>query len=118
VTAVALDGGFAVVDDGPGIPPAERDRAFERGYTTAEDGTGIGLASVATLAASHGWSVVAGRGRGETSAVLDGETADLGGGAAFVVGLGDRPIEEVAAPVVDDPDELVAPSGALAAGEQ
>ncbi|ELZ41334.1 signal-transducing histidine kinase [Halorubrum californiense DSM 19288] len=31
VTAVALDGGFAVVDDGPGIPPVERDRAFDRG---------------------------------------------------------------------------------------
>ncbi|EMA70606.1 histidine kinase N-terminal 7TM domain-containing protein [Halorubrum distributum] len=114
VTAVALDGGFAVVDDGPGIPPAERDRAFDRGYTTADDGTGIGLASVATLAASHGWTVAAGRGRGETDAVPDAGAMAVGDGAAFVVGFGDQPVAEVAAPVVADPDALATPSEPLA----
>lgn|GEM_PF-3809972 len=117
VTAVALGGGFAVVDDGPGIPPAERDRAFERGYTTADDGTGIGLASVATLAASHGWTVGAGRGRGETDAISDEETTDIGDGAAFVVAVGDRPVDEVAASVLADSDALVSPSETLPAEE-
>ncbi len=51
------DGGFAVADDGSGIPPADRDRVFERGYSTTEGGTGYGLAIVADLAEAHGWDV-------------------------------------------------------------
>ncbi|MFC7069417.1 GAF domain-containing sensor histidine kinase [Halobaculum lipolyticum] len=49
--------GFFVADDGRGIPPAERDEVFDRGHTTAEDGTGFGLAIVADIAAAHGWDV-------------------------------------------------------------
>jgi signal transduction histidine kinase len=49
--------GFFVADDGPGVPPEERDRVFESGYTTAEDGTGFGLAIVRSIAEAHGWSV-------------------------------------------------------------
>ncbi|WP_251329792.1 PAS domain S-box protein [Haloplanus pelagicus] len=49
--------GFAVEDDGPGIPPAERDSVFERGFTTATDGTGFGLAIVDQIADAHGWTV-------------------------------------------------------------
>ena len=49
--------GFYVADDGPGIPPANRDRAFEPGYSTATDGTGFGLDIVAVVAEAHGWSV-------------------------------------------------------------
>ncbi|MEF8890994.1 MAG: PAS domain-containing protein [Haloferacaceae archaeon] len=67
VTVGALPDGFYVADDGPGIPPDERDRAFERGHSTAADGTGVGLAIVAEVAAAHGWS----------AAVTDAE----GGGA-------------------------------------
>jgi PAS domain S-box-containing protein len=51
------DDGFAVADDGPGIPPDERERVFERGYSTTEGGTGYGLAIVADLAEAHGWAV-------------------------------------------------------------
>jgi len=65
------EGGFYVADDGPGIPPEERERAFESGFTTAEDGTGFGLAIVAEVAEAHGWSV----------RVTDG----VDGGAKFVV---------------------------------
>lgn len=52
--------GFAVDDDGPGIPPADYDRAFERGYTTSDDGTGFGLSIVRLLAEAHGWTVTVG----------------------------------------------------------
>ena len=54
-----------VVDDGPGIPPAERDRVFDRFYrgehaaTRAGDrtGSGLGLAIVRAIADSHGAEV-------------------------------------------------------------
>jgi len=57
VTVGECAGGFYVADDGPGIPEAERDRVFQSGYSTADDGTGFGLAIVAEVAEAHGWSV-------------------------------------------------------------
>ncbi|WP_226010880.1 response regulator [Halomicrobium salinisoli] len=53
----ALEDGFFVADDGPGIAPAERERVFEPGYTTDEGGTGFGLAIVRDVAEAHGWDV-------------------------------------------------------------
>ena len=52
-----LDGGFYVEDDGPGIPENDRDEIFDPGYTTAESGTGFGLAIVKEIAEAHGWKV-------------------------------------------------------------
>lgn len=49
--------GFYLEDDGPGIPSDERDNVFESGYTTAADGTGIGLAIVKQVVDAHGWSI-------------------------------------------------------------
>jgi signal transduction histidine kinase len=49
--------GFWVADDGPGIPPEDRDRIFESGYTTDETGTGFGLGIVERVAEAHGWTV-------------------------------------------------------------
>ncbi|NUC74573.1 PAS domain S-box protein [Haloterrigena sp. SYSU A558-1] len=49
--------GFAIADDGPGIPPGERDRVLEWGYSTDTEGTGFGLAIVAEVVEAHGWSV-------------------------------------------------------------
>jgi len=49
--------GFAVEDDGPGIPEAQREEVFETGFTTSDDGTGFGLSIVAEIAAAHGWTV-------------------------------------------------------------
>lgn len=52
-----IDGGFAVADDGPGIPPEKRERIFENGHSSLPDGTGFGLNIVSQVAAAHGWDV-------------------------------------------------------------
>jgi PAS domain S-box-containing protein len=57
VCVVPLPTGFAVEDDGPGIPESERDQVFEYGYSTAEEGTGFGLNIVAEIANAHDWEV-------------------------------------------------------------
>ncbi|MDS0282330.1 ATP-binding protein [Haloarcula onubensis] len=53
----SLSDGFYVADDGPGIPPEERDRVFDSGYTTSDDGTGFGLRIVREVLDAHGWSI-------------------------------------------------------------
>jgi signal transduction histidine kinase len=65
--SVCSEAGWAVltvVDDGPGIPDAERERVFGR-FTrldnardrTGEEGAGLGLAIVRSTAEAHGGSV-------------------------------------------------------------
>lgn len=49
--------GFYVADDGPGIAVDERERIFERGYTTSDGGSGLGLVVVGRVAEAHGWSI-------------------------------------------------------------
>jgi PAS domain S-box-containing protein len=63
--------GFYVADDGPGIPPDERETVFEAGYSTREDGTGMGLSIAREVAEAHGWEIDA--------------TASEAGGARFEV---------------------------------
>jgi len=49
-----------VIDTGPGIPPAERERVFERfrrGEGAARTGSGLGLAIVREIAGRHGAAV-------------------------------------------------------------
>jgi len=58
--AVVSPGGIWVVDHGPGIPVAGRDRLFEpfaRGAANDDDGVGLGLAIVAQVMAMHGGTV-------------------------------------------------------------
>ncbi|MDS0475202.1 ATP-binding protein [Natrinema sp. 1APR25-10V2] len=57
LTIEAIDGGFAIADDGPGVPPDERDDILESGYSTAAEGTGFGLAIVDEVVDAHGWSI-------------------------------------------------------------
>ena len=59
---------FVVIDDGPGIPPSERDRVFERFHRTDASrnrlagGAGLGLAIVRAIAEAHHGTVRAGAG--------------------------------------------------------
>lgn len=63
---LALDGGrprLRVDDNGPGIPPAERERVFDRFHRregSGGDGSGLGLAIVRAVALQHGAQVTLG----------------------------------------------------------
>ncbi|WP_254525293.1 sensor histidine kinase [Natrinema caseinilyticum] len=74
----SCDGGFFVADDGPGIPDAERDEVLEHGYSTAEEGSSLGLAIVRAIADAHGWQI----------AVTESED----GGARFEFTRGELPL--------------------------
>jgi len=63
--------GFYVADDGQGIPPEQRERVFDPGFSTEEHGTGLGLSIVARIADLHGWSI--------------GVTDSASGGARFEI---------------------------------
>jgi PAS domain S-box-containing protein len=60
VTVGVQEQGFFVADDGPGIPPEDRETVFEGGYSTVEGNTGLGLAIVNEIADAHGWDVTLG----------------------------------------------------------
>ncbi len=49
--------GIYVADDGPGIPPEQRSAIFDRGVSTTDSGTGLGLRIVDEIATAHGWSI-------------------------------------------------------------
>lgn len=70
---------FRVADHGPGIPPCQRDRVFER-FARLDprrtEGTGLGLSIVAAIAAAHGGTVR-----------LTGTAGGLAGGATFVLAI-------------------------------
>ncbi len=51
---------IVVADDGPGIPPAEREKLFLPYYSTKRRGSGLGLAIVRRIIAEHGGSIEAG----------------------------------------------------------
>lgn len=53
----SLSDGFFLEDDGPGIPPGERQQVFESGYSTDEEGTGFGLAIVQQIVDAHDWDI-------------------------------------------------------------
>jgi signal transduction histidine kinase len=55
VTVGDHDDGFYVADDGPGVPPEDREQLWEYGESTTEEGTGLGLAIVRRIAEAHGW---------------------------------------------------------------
>ena len=57
ITIEALEDGFAVEDDGPGIPAEHRDQVLEFGHSSTSEGTGLGLSIVEGIATAHGWNV-------------------------------------------------------------
>ena len=63
---------IAVNDDGPGIPPEERNRVLEAFYTTKPDGTGLGLLSIRYCAEVHGGK-------------FGIETSFLGGACVYII---------------------------------
>jgi len=71
---VSQEGTVIVADRGRGVPPADRQRIFERfwrGRGVTRQGAGLGLAIVAEIAKAHGGSI---------------EVADRpGGGALFAL---------------------------------
>ncbi|MBI3047061.1 MAG: HAMP domain-containing protein [Acidobacteria bacterium] len=48
---------IVVADNGPGIPPSERERLFLPYYSTKQRGSGLGLAIVRRIVAEHGGSI-------------------------------------------------------------
>lgn len=63
VRLVQTRSGFAIEDDGQGIPPTEHEDIFQAGYSTGATGTGLGLAIVRQIAVAHGWTVSVSTGR-------------------------------------------------------
>ncbi|WP_263784353.1 PAS domain-containing sensor histidine kinase [Salinibacter grassmerensis] len=59
----ALDDGFFVEDDGPGIPSDQEEDVLKAGYSSDEEGTGLGLSIVKTIVDAHGWSLELTEGR-------------------------------------------------------
>jgi signal transduction histidine kinase len=82
---------LSVLDDGPGVPLADRERVFEPFYSTRPEGHGLGLAVVRQIARAHGARIEVG----------DRE----GGGARFSIVL---PARAGAAPSRDAVAERVA----------
>jgi two-component system, OmpR family, sensor kinase len=102
---------FVVEDDGPGIPPDQRERVFDRFHRTdaardrASGGTGLGLAIVRAIAEAHGGYVTAGEGPAGGARI----TLELPGFSAGDGRAGDRNGRAQA---------LSGPTGAQRAGSQ
>lgn len=78
VTVGVHDDGFYVADDGPGVPEDEREKVFERGFSTESSGTGFGLGVVAEIVDAHEWDVTVRESRdGGARFEFDAQTFDV-----------------------------------------
>ena len=57
ITVGEMEEGIFVADDGVGVPPENRERIFETGYSTTEDNMGFGLRIVERIVNAHGWEI-------------------------------------------------------------
>ena len=57
VSVGSMASGFYLADTGPGISEGDREKIFEAGYSTAEEGTGFGLRIVEQVVEAHGWDI-------------------------------------------------------------
>ncbi|MCU4925592.1 response regulator [Halobacteria archaeon AArc-dxtr1] len=57
VTRLSERSGFAVADDGDGIPPEKRDEIFDIGYSGTDEEGGFGLNIVEHVCEAHEWDV-------------------------------------------------------------
>jgi PAS domain S-box-containing protein len=57
ITLGDVANGFYIEDDGAGISPEDRDEVFDVGYSTADEGTGFGLAIAEEIVEAHGWEI-------------------------------------------------------------
>jgi signal transduction histidine kinase len=53
----ASDAYLEIRDDGPGVPPGQRNEIFKPYFTTHQKGTGLGLAVVSQIVLAHGWEI-------------------------------------------------------------
>ncbi|WP_254523396.1 sensor histidine kinase [Natrinema caseinilyticum] len=81
----ACEPGFYVENDGTGIPDDEKVSVLDEGDTTANDGTGFGLAIVRDSIRAHGWSI----------AVTD---ADDGGARFEITGIDRSALDDLEQP--------------------
>jgi signal transduction histidine kinase len=51
---------IVIADDGPGVPPADREKLFMPYYSTKRRGSGLGLAIVRRIIGEHGGSIEVG----------------------------------------------------------
>jgi signal transduction histidine kinase len=58
--ASPAEAALEVRDDGPGVPPENRQEIFKPYFTTHQNGTGLGLAVVQQIVLAHGWEVTCG----------------------------------------------------------
>jgi two-component system sensor histidine kinase AtoS len=61
---------ITIHDDGPGIPPADRERVFEPFFTTKKGGTGLGLPICRKFVEDHGGTLEIVSTQGEGTTVL------------------------------------------------
>ena len=75
----------SVLDNGAGIPEAERDRVFEPYYSTKENGTGLGLAIVKRIVEDHNGFIraLANEPRG-TKLIIELPVADTDSGESLI----------------------------------
>jgi signal transduction histidine kinase/CheY-like chemotaxis protein len=68
---------FAVADQGPGVPPAQQKRLFERGHSLRPGGAGIGLSHSRSLAIQNGGGLGLARNQGGATFEVTWPTREL-----------------------------------------